>query len=99
MQGAFRYDQDGKLVFSEHFVLAEDEGSLVLKLKHFSADFKGWEGKDECEEFRLVEVKEQEIRFEGLTYRLVAVDKLEAYVVVRGANGEQREEKFQFQRR
>ena len=99
MQGAFRFDQKDKLVFSEHFVMSEEAGSLVLKLKHFSGDFKGWESQDECQEFRLVAIEGKEARFEGLTYRLAASDRLEVYVVINDTAGEQREEKFEFQRR
>jgi hypothetical protein len=99
MQGAFRFDLNGKLVFTEHFVLAEQGDSLVLKLKHFGPDLKGWEEKDECVEFKLVELKEREARFEGLTYRLVAPNHLEAYVLIKSDTGETREEKFDFKRR
>lgn len=99
MQGAFRFDLNGKLIFTEHFVLSEEGESLLLRLKHFGPALKGWEEKDACVEFKLVEVKEREVRFEGLTYRLVDPNHLEAYVVVGTEGGEKKEEKFEFTRR
>jgi len=99
MQGAFRFDLNGKLVFTEHFVLAEQGDSLVLKLKHFGPDLKGWEEKDECVEFKLVEFMEREARFEGLTYRLIDPNHLEVYVLIKSDSGETREEKFEFKKR
>jgi len=99
MQGAFRFDLNGKLVFTEHFVLAEQGDGLVLRLKHFGPDLKGWEEKDASVEFKLVELKEHEARFEGLTYRLVAPNHLEAYVLIKSTAGETREEKFEFKKR
>ncbi len=98
MQGSFRYDRAGKLVFTEHFVLAEEAGSLVLRLKHFDQEFKGWEPQAESVLFRLVEIKEGEARFEGLTYRLVGADELHVFVLIRNGEGQEREESFKFRR-
>ena len=36
-----------KCSFYELMLLAEEEGSLVLKVKHFSADFTAWEDKED----------------------------------------------------
>ncbi len=98
MQGAFRYDRDGQLQFTEHFVLAEEGGSLVLRLKHFDREFKGWEPQAESVLFRLVEIREGEARFEGLTYRLVKPDEMHVFVMIGDKEGKQREEKFEFRR-
>src|SRR5688500_20144863 len=54
MVGWFRLINKGKPVFYEILTEAEHEGSLVIRLKHFHADLKGWEEKNEVQEFRLV---------------------------------------------
>jgi hypothetical protein len=48
---------------------AEDQGSLVLKLKHFNADFTAWEAKERFVTFQLVKLREKELFFDGLTFR------------------------------
>lgn len=69
MMGTFRFFNNDKLVFSELFYLVEEEESLTLKLKHFSAGLTAWEDKDEWVEFRLIEIKDQTIWLDGLTMK------------------------------
>ena len=38
-------------------------------MKHFTAEFIGWEEKDKFVEFRLVAAAADELRFDGLTLR------------------------------
>ena len=96
--GAFRYVRDGKLQFTEHFVMFEENGSLTLKLKHFDAAMKGWEEKDKFVEFRLVKLEPRAAYFHGLTYRLNEDDSMDVFVVVSQKDGTKREEKFEFKR-
>jgi hypothetical protein len=69
MLGTFRLIQDDKLVFSEFMEIAEIDGSIVLRLKHFGSDFIGWEVKDKHVEFKLVKVTDDTFYFDGLTYK------------------------------
>ncbi len=55
--------------FSEHMYLMEEDGSLVLRLKHFNADLTGWEEKDDMLTFRLVAIEECAAFFHSLTLR------------------------------
>lgn len=98
MLGAFRMYENGKTVFTEHFVLVEQDATLVLKLKHFDAELRGWEEKDEKTEFPLVQVLEREVRFDGLTYRLVTDDEMHVFVAMKGKDGKVGEGKFVFRR-
>ncbi len=69
IMGMFRQTKaDGSLMFYEFYQLAEDNGSVVLRIKHFSPDFKGWENKDVSVEFPLVSVEENTVYFDGLTF-------------------------------
>lgn len=69
MIGTFRFWSEGKLVFSEFMHLIQDGETFSLKLKHFNADLSPWEEKEEWTTFRLVEVGENTVYFQGLTMK------------------------------
>jgi len=70
MVGIFiQQGEDGEVRFTEHLHLIEEEGSLVLRLKHFNADLTGWEEKDDMVTFRLAEIEPCAAYFHGLTLR------------------------------
>jgi hypothetical protein len=70
MLGTFRLiNKDGRTAFSEILQLAEVEGTLSLRVKHFTAELVAWEEKDKFVEFRLVAAAADELRFDGLTLR------------------------------
>jgi hypothetical protein len=66
MYGSFRLLQEGKTRFAQILQLAEVDGSLVLRVKHFSVDFVGWEEKDKSVDFKLNEVRAIGVRAEGV---------------------------------
>ena len=73
MVGLFVQEKpDGGLMFTEHMYLAEEGGSLVLKLKHFNPDLTGWEEKDGMVRFRLLSIEPCAAYFSSLTYRCEA---------------------------
>lgn len=43
MMGMFKLVKGGEVAFYELLTIVEENGSLVLKLKHFDADLAGWE--------------------------------------------------------
>ncbi|QIQ87574.1 DUF6265 family protein [Erythrobacter sp.] len=70
MVGTFvQQDEDGEVRFTEHVYLMEEDGSLVLRLKHFNADLTGWEEKDDMVTFRLAAIEPCAAFFHGLTLR------------------------------
>ena len=70
MVGTFvQQGEDGAVRFTEHLYLMEEEGSLVLRLKHFNADLTGWEEKDDMVTFRLAAIESCAAYFHGLTLR------------------------------
>ncbi len=96
MHGVFRLQKDGKLSFSEFMTIAEVDGSLILRIKHFTPAFVGWEEKDRSVDFRFVSASRDELRFDGLTFRRGA-DGLQIWLAfTRGGNS--REEHFVFKR-
>ena len=83
MMGMFRHlKADGSVNFYEFYVFAEKDGSLTQRLKHYSPPLSGWEEKDEFVEFPLVEVAENAVYFDGLTYLLRADGSLKVGVRV-----------------
>ncbi len=70
MVGTFvQTTEEGGIQFTEHLYLMEEEGTLVLRLKHFHADLTGWEEKDGMLTFRLLAVEPCAAFFNALTLR------------------------------
>lgn len=67
-------NRKGSVMFTEHMVIAEERGSLVLKIKHFNPDLTGWEEKDAMETFPLVALDPCNAQFDGLTFFCMARD-------------------------
>lgn len=97
MTGMFRYARDGKLQFTEHLALAEQDGSVVLKVKHFHPDFTGWEAKDDALVFRLVRLGGREAYFGSVTIRRPSEDSLNIFIAMR-RDGELHEEALRYRR-
>jgi hypothetical protein len=98
IMGMYRLVQDGKPSFYEFILLSEENGSLVLKLKHFNPDLTGWEEKDGFVTFRLLKLAPNEAYFGGLTYRRVDDDTLMIFLALRDGDGNLREERFELAR-
>ena len=60
---------EGAIQFTEHLYLMEEDGTLVLRLKHFNADLTGWEEKEDMLSFRLVAIEPCAAYFHALTLR------------------------------
>ena len=98
MMGTYRLLKDGKPVFYEFILLAEDNGTLVMKLKHFHPDFSGWEEKSNFITFRLVAVEPRAVHFDGLSYVGEGDDELRIYLLLRERDGRVHEELFKMRR-
>ncbi len=99
MVGTFvQENAEGGIMFTEHLYLMEEEGSLVLRLKHFTADLTGWEEKDDTTSFRLVAMEPGAAFFHGLTLRKDGEDGLVAAVRMRKKDGSSSELIFRFTR-
>ena len=97
MMGSFKLMVDEQVSFYEIMVISEEAGSLVLRLKHFHGDLKGWEEKDETHDFKLVKVTPLKVFFEGFTLEKISKDEINIYVVIEDA-GKEQEMKFPYQR-
>ena len=74
--GMYRLVLNGKPSFYEFIHLAEERGSLVMKLKHFNADLTAWEEKDRFVTVPLVKLGVNEAWFSGTHVRR-SVDRLD----------------------
>ena len=99
MPGLFRLVEDGRPVFYEAWALREEAGSLVLDLKHFEPDMKGWEAQDARVRFPLVRLTPETAYFDGLTYHRATPDTLRVWVALRSADGVLQEGAFVLARR
>lgn len=69
MMGSFRWIRDGKVALMEICTLAEENESLILRIKHLSLDLKSREKQDECTKFTLVKLTSDAVYFDGLTFK------------------------------
>jgi hypothetical protein len=99
MMGMYRLVVNGAVSFYEFMNLVEENGTVVLKLKHFNADLTGWEEKDRFVSFRLAKLTPDEAWFGGLTFRRVDANRLEIFLALRDKSGTVREERFVMDRR
>lgn len=99
MVGTFvQAEGDGSVMFTEHMYLMEEDGSLVVKLKHFNPDLTGWEDKDGMVTFRLVALEDCAAYFSVLTYRCDGEDGLLVAVRMKSGDGDISELVFRFRR-
>lgn len=98
MVGMFKLLDGDAVTFYELMLLVEDEGSLSLKVKHFSPDFSAWEDKGEYVTFRLVKLEPDAVHFSGLSFHRLGPNELRAYLAMR-EKGVLREEELVYRRR
>ncbi|WP_047418436.1 DUF6265 family protein [Cellulophaga sp. Hel_I_12] len=95
---SFRLVVDGKVNFYEIGHILEKEDSLILQLKHFGADLKGWEEKDETQDFKLIKKEKNKLYFDGLTYEKISATEMNAHVVTVHKDGSKSEITFNFKK-
>jgi hypothetical protein len=88
MLGTFRMVEDGKLNFTEFFMLQKDaDGGIVLRLKHYTPEFDGWEEKDQFVSFPLIKVEKNTAYFGGLTYAVQSDGSMKVWVAMKQKDG------------
>lgn len=80
MMCVFKHVVNGEVTFYEICTISEEDGSLILRLKHFHANLKGWEEKDETHDFRLVKISKNKAYFEGFTFERISDFEITIYV-------------------
>lgn len=98
MIGVFRASRDGAPAFYELISYREENGSLMLRLKHFNPDLKGWEEKAVTVDFPLVAVEGDRVYFDGLTIERVGDRRMRQYVELAGGSGGRQTAVFEYRR-
>lgn len=95
----FRLITDGKPQLFEIETITETDGSLIYRLKHFNADFSGWEEKDETVDFKLVAIEGKTAYFDGLTLSLRDDDTLVSGLLIGDSSGQTTVEELVYSRK
>jgi len=98
MMFSFKLVNNNKVVFYELVAITETNGTLLLQLKHFGSDFKGWEEKDDSEVFKLVKIENNKIYFNNFTFEKINANEINLYVVI-NEEGKSEEVKFNYKRK
>ena len=93
MMGMFKLVSKGRIGFYEIMTISEENETLIMRLKHFEDNLKGWEEKDETVDFELVKVEEDAVYFDGLTFKKRA-DGINVYVIIGSEDGKSQEAAF-----
>lgn len=98
MMATFKLIVDGSVQFYEIEVIREIENSLILQLKHFDSDLKGWETKNETVDFPLKEITENNVVFEGMMFEKVSSEEMNVYVDINNEDGAIETVKFNYKK-
>jgi hypothetical protein len=98
MMATFKLINDGKVSFYEIEIIREVENTLILQLKHFNNDLKGWEAKDETVDFPLQEITTNKVVFEGMTFEKISTNEMNVYVDIHQEDGSIETVKFNYKK-
>ncbi|AXT19620.1 hypothetical protein D7030_09860 [Flavobacteriaceae bacterium AU392] len=87
MMATFKLINNSKVVFYEIEIIREVNNTLILQLKHFNNDLKGWETKDETVDFPLKEITKDKVVFEGMTFEKINDNEMNVFVDIKNNNG------------
>lgn len=96
MMGAFKLINEGKVTFYEIIIIREVEDSLLLQLKHFEGDLKGWETKDQTVDFPLKKITPTEVIFDGMIFEKTGEKEMVIYVDIEDDHGKINTVKFEY---
>ncbi len=96
MMATFKLVKDGKVSFYEIEIIREINNTLILQLKHFYNDLKGWEAKNETIDFPLKEITANKVTFEGMAFEKISDTKMDIYVDIKNGDGTIKTLKFNY---
>ena len=96
MVASFKLVVDDMVKFYEIETITEKNGSLILQLKHFHSDLRGWEEKDETVDFSLVKITKSRVYFDGMTFEKVSDKEMNVYVRIKQKDNGYAEMKFNY---
>lgn len=87
MMFAYKLVVDGKVAFYEVGYIKEKDNSLLLQLKHFDPDLKGWEEKEETVDFPLLRIEPNKAYFDGITFERSKPGEMMVYLLLEDREG------------
>ena len=99
MMFVFRHIADNKVTFYETGAIMETPKGLILKLKHFHGDLKGWEKKEETVDFKFIKLENNTAYFNNFTFEKINANEMNMYVMVTNKDGTENEVKFNYKRK
>ena len=97
MMFAFKLVVDGAVRFYELGYIREVNNTLLLQLKHFDHELRGWEEKEETIDFPLVKIEGNRAYFDGMTFENIDSGTMNVYLEIEDKDGA-RETLFQYRR-
>lgn len=97
MMGSFKLVANNQVSFYELMSITEENNSLLMRIKHFDWELKGWEEKDETIDFKLVEATSDHFFFDGLSIQKISKDEIKIFVVIEH-EGQKSEVEFPYKR-
>ncbi|SFU29412.1 hypothetical protein SAMN05216480_101475 [Pustulibacterium marinum] len=82
MMFVFKLSVNGKTKFYESGGIRQVGETLILQLKHFDAQFHGWEAKDETVDFNLIKITPNKIYFDGFTIEKISENNIHMWVKI-----------------
>ncbi len=98
MMFSFKLVVDGEVQFYEIGHIRQLAETLLFELKHFHNDLKGWEEKDEVQSFKLIQVAENRLYFDGFTFEKAGDDEINIYGLIHQKDGSTEEVVFNYKR-
>ena len=86
MMGSFKHLDGENVNFYELMTLSAQNGQIVMKVKHFHAEFTAWEDKPDYVQFPLIGVTDDALHFHGMSFYRRTPDHLQAYLVMRSGD-------------
>ena len=83
------------MFFYELGHIIEKDKTLLLQLKHFDGELKGWEKSEVSQSFRLVKVTPTHVYFDKFTFEKISDNEINIYVVFEDSG---KEMKFNFKK-
>jgi hypothetical protein len=87
MMGSYKLVINGDTKFYEFMSITEEESTLMLRIKHFHPDFRGWEPQDTALIFPLVHIDEKSVYFHQFTFNRINEYEMQIYVVRKESDG------------
>ena len=98
MMFSFKLVSDGSVQFYEIGHIKQLGETLILQLKHFHGNLKGWEEKDDTIDFRLIKIDGNRAYFDDFTLEKISTNEINVYVVIENGDGSSQEVKFNYER-